>query len=84
MYITSVKIENIRSIKEITINFKKKGESTILTGNNGSGKSTILRSIAMGISDEDSAASVLREMPGDMVRNDQKYGIIIVNLSQSN
>ena len=84
MYITSLKIENIRSIEEVIIDFNKMGCSTILTGNNGSGKSTILRSIAMGIVDEDSAASVLRELPGELVRKGCESGIITVNLTQGN
>lgn len=84
MYIISVAIENIRSIKKIAINFEKGTKSTILTGDNGTGKSTILRSIAMGLTDEDSAAAVLREMPGEMVRKGQPFGLITINLYQSN
>ena len=38
----------------------------------------------MGLTDEDSASSVLREMPGEMVRRGCDSGVIIVNLSQSN
>ena len=49
MYITAINIKNIKSIQEVSIEFDELGESTVLTGNNGSGKSTILRCIAMGI-----------------------------------
>lgn len=84
MYITKVTIKNIRSIEEIEINFERGVKSTILTGDNGTGKSTILRSIAMGITDEDSAASVLREMPGEMVRKGAEFGEITVHLYQAN
>jgi predicted ATPase len=84
MYVTSVRIKNIRSIEEIYIEFTSKSRSIVLTGDNGSGKSTILRSIAMGISDEDSAAAVLRELPGELVRQGKDFGEITVDLVQRN
>lgn len=84
MYITSVTIENIRSIKKIAIDFNKLGDSVLITGNNGSGKSTVLKCIAMGITDEDSAASVLRSMPGEFVRKGEYEGVITINISSTN
>lgn len=84
MYITSIEIKNIRNISSLSIDFTSKSRSMILSGNNGSGKSTILKCIAMGTSDEDSAASVLRDMSGDFVRKGQKEGRISVNLVHDN
>jgi predicted ATPase len=51
MYIRKVEIKNIRSIKAFEMEFPDGKEAGwhVLIGNNGSGKSTILQSIAMGI-----------------------------------
>lgn len=84
MYITNLIIKNIRNISTLSIDFNSKSRSIILSGNNGSGKSTILRCLAMGTSDEDSAASVLRDMSGDFVKKGQIEGIICVNLVHDN
>lgn len=47
MYIRSVKIENIRSVEDFKMNFKENPAGWhVLIGDNGSGKSTIVRSIA--------------------------------------
>ena len=73
MYITKVKLENIRCFESVEIDFGgadagPSGTSVLITGNNGTGKSSILRAIAMGLCDRDSAASLLRELEGDFVR----------------
>src|ERR1700675_3958940 len=84
MHINRVEINNIRTIEELAIDFTSNSKSLILSGDNGSGKSTILRCIAMGISDEDSAASVLRDLPGDFVKKGQEEGYIRVYLQHIN
>ena len=84
MYVTDIEIKNIRNIKDLKIDFTSKSRSMILSGNNGSGKSTVLRCIAMGISDEDSAASVLRDMSGEFVKKGEKEGIITIKLTHYN
>jgi len=84
MYITRIELKNIRSITDLKIEMSRFSESIILTGDNGSGKSTILRCIAMGISDEDSAASVLRELSGDLVRGGEDDGTITIYLANGN
>ncbi len=44
------------------------GMSALITGNNGVGKSSILRAIAMGLCDRGSADALLRELEGNYVR----------------
>ena len=78
MYITSANIINLRSIEKIIIYFKKLVDSVLLKGESGSGKTTILKCIAMDITDEDSAASVLRSLPGELVRKSENEGVITV------
>ena len=66
MKISRVKIFNIRSFEDFELNFD--GENVLFLGDNGEGKSTLLRSIAMGLCDESSAAALFRELPGEYVR----------------
>lgn len=83
MYISSIEIKDIRTIESLKIDLNSKSKSIILSGNNGSGKSTVLRCLAMGIVDEDSAASVLRELPGEFVKKGATEGYIKVYLQKS-
>lgn len=49
MHITQVNIENIRSIRQAEITFPHPKGWHVLIGDNGSGKTTILRAIALGL-----------------------------------
>ena len=49
MYIQSVKIKNIRSITEFEMTFDKPAGWHVLIGDNGAGKSSIIRSIAVAL-----------------------------------
>lgn len=94
MYISKIKLINVRCFSEETIDLGYLHPSLLITGNNGTGKSAILRSIAMGLCDEASAGGLLRELPGDFIREgeddatieiwftgeDEKKWIIVTNL----
>ena len=71
MYLTKVRIKNVRCCEDLTLEFKDlvKTKSILIAGDNGDGKSTVLRCIAMGLCDQSSAAGLLREIPGDFVRS---------------
>lgn len=70
MYITKVRLREVRCFEYAEIDLSKcnPGTSVLIAGNNGIGKSAILRAIAMGLCDRDSAASLLRELEGDFIR----------------
>lgn len=68
MYIKRLFLKNIRCFENLEINFDRPGSSILLLGGNGDGKSTILKSIAMGLCDESSAAALFRELQGEFVR----------------
>ena len=70
MYITKVRLKDVRCFGDVVIDLSKSepGTSVLIAGNNGLGKSAILRAIGMGLCDHDSAASLLRELEGDFVR----------------
>ena len=67
-YIERLILKNIRCFKHLDIRFKKRGESIVVVGDNGDGKSTILRSLAIGICDQSSASALFRELHGEFVR----------------
>lgn len=83
MYIKKIELTNIRCFKKQIIKFNQKGSTIVISGDNGDGKSTLLRSIAMGLTDETSAAALLRELPGDFVRSGADKGIISIILGKN-
>ena len=81
MYIKRIFLKNIRCFDELEINFDKNGYSALILGDNGDGKSTLLKSLAIGLCDESSAAGLHRELPGELVRKHSKHpGIITIEL----
>lgn len=70
MYITKVRLTDVRCFEDAELDLSdcKPGTSALIAGNNGTGKSAILRAIAMGLCDRDSAASLLRELEGYFIR----------------
>jgi len=71
MYISRVKIEKIRCFDDIEILFDLKGEKspwTMIVGDNATGKTSLLRSIAIGLCDESSAAGLLKESEEGYIR----------------
>lgn len=84
MYIKRVQLENIRCFEHIEIDFASANDVrkwTVILGDNGVGKTTVLRCIAMGLTDETSASGLLRELEGDMIRFNQKSALIEVELA---
>jgi predicted ATPase len=55
MHIKKFTLENIRGIEKLEVQFKKTAGWHVFIGDNGSGKTTILRSIALAILGEDEA-----------------------------
>ena len=81
MHITSLYLKNIKCFKKLTYEFEDdKGASLVIAGDNGDGKSTILRSIAISLCDQWSAAGLLRELSGEFIRDGSKEGEIKLGL----
>ena len=80
MYIKEVKLKNIRCCEDLSLSFRGKEGSFLIIGDNGDGKSTVLRSIAMGLCDESSAAALHRDLPGELVRFGQDEAMITIIL----
>ncbi len=85
MYISKIRLNNVRCFSDETIDLGRSHSSLLIAGNNGTGKSSVLRSIAMGICDEASAGGLLRELPGDFIRSGGKGNATIqITLSADN
>lgn len=68
MYIKKVVLKNIRCFEEFVLEFDERERSVLIVGDNGEGKSTLLRSIAISLCDVSSAAALFRELRGKFVR----------------
>lgn len=71
LYIERLILQEIRCFEDLDIQFNKPGESIVIIGDNGDGKSAVLRSLAIGLCDQSSAAALFRELPGEFVRRDR-------------
>ncbi len=83
MYLSKIELENIKCFDRLTIDIKNKEDIVLwvtILGNNAVGKSTILRSIAMGLCDEASAAALMKEMKGEFLRKGTLKGYIKLTL----
>lgn len=73
MKIKKVILKNIRCFEYLEIELSEKGESndwTILLGDNGCGKTTLMRSIAICLCEETGAAGLLDELASDWFRKE--------------
>lgn len=68
LYLKRLILKDIRCFEHLELEFDGHGQSIVIIGDNGDGKSTILRSLAMGICDQSSASALFRELHGEYVR----------------
>lgn len=71
LYISRVRLRDVRCFHKLDIKLSTPGSSagwTLIVGDNATGKSTLLRSIAMGLCDEASAAGLLKESDEGYIR----------------
>ncbi|MFB0516760.1 MAG: AAA family ATPase [Candidatus Neomarinimicrobiota bacterium] len=78
-YISRIKLHNVRCFRETTIElnpYALKPSWTVIVGNNGVGKSTLLRSIALGLCDLSGAYTLLGDLYGEWLCEGEKDGYI--------
>ena len=87
MKVSKLKLENIKSFKKIEILFEDSGQLkdwSLIAGENGQGKTTILRSLAVGLCDQEGVSAILADLFGDgFVRNSESAGFIEVVVRDS-
>ncbi|HZW40406.1 MAG TPA: AAA family ATPase [Ignavibacteriaceae bacterium] len=83
MYLSKVKIKNIRCFENIEIDFDSISNNpdwTMIVGDNATGKTALLKSIAIGLCDVSSAAGLLRESDSGYIRHGKNIGNIFIEL----
>jgi hypothetical protein len=88
VYVNRVELKNIRQFRHLDLSFVADSgvplKWSLFLGDNATGKTTLLRSIALGLCDESSAAGLVRELTGSFVRKGSKQdGIIRIELIDS-
>jgi energy-coupling factor transporter ATP-binding protein EcfA2 len=71
LYLSRIQLKNVRCFENLDLRLNASGRSavwTVFVGDNATGKSTLLRSIAMGLCDEASAAGLLKESDEGYIR----------------
>lgn len=83
LYLSRFHLQNVRCFENISIDLGDSGPMsgwTVFVGDNATGKSTLLRSIAMGLCDEASAAGLMKESDEGYIRRGQTEARIRLDL----
>ncbi len=83
MKIKKITIDNIRCFKHLEIDLNSEQNSKnwiIILGDNGVGKTTILRSLALGLTEESGASGLLPELEGSWIRYGCEEGSIRIDI----
>lgn len=83
MKISKITLDDIRCFKHLEIDFRTEGGTIdwlVILGDNGVGKTTILRSIALGISEQSGASGLIDELDGDWIRKGNKKATIRIDI----
>ncbi len=89
MYISKIHLENIRGIKELDIEFPDPNPDsgnprprmhTVIIGENGTCKTSLLRCIVIGLCDKKDASGLLSEDTGQLVSEDEDEAKINITL----
>ena len=87
MYITGIRLKHIRGFEKLNLDLSGSSSRaarprmrTVIIGENGTCKTTLLRSIAIGLCDEKDASGLLAEPLGQLVTFEQKTAIIEIDL----
>lgn len=84
LFIKRVTVKNVRCFEFVDLEFDLRSNLlpwTILVGNNATGKTTLLRSIAIGLCDESSAAGLLKESDTGYIRRGAMEAEIVIEFA---
>lgn len=83
MYIEQVHVKNIRCFEDVELDFGRSQHTppfVAVLGDNATGKTTLLKAIAMGLCDESSAAGLMKEADAGYIRRGESNGSIRIIL----
>ena len=85
IYISRIRLENVRCFPDETVIYLTQPSQdqpswTLILGDNGTGKTSLLRSIAMGLCDETAASGLLTELPGPFIYHGRDSAVIELEL----
>ena len=90
LYISRIQLIDVRcfegeTVIELVPPPRDKGQAswTLILGDNGTGKTTLLRAIAMGLCDATGSSGLLTDMSGGIIRTDCNKAIIEIQLVSS-
>ncbi|MBI5850194.1 MAG: ATP-binding protein [Planctomycetes bacterium] len=79
MFLRSAHLKNIRSLRDVSLPFVRNGDAarrwTLVLGENGSGKSTILRAIALALAGSEALPELLGDVDGWIANGEKKASI---------
>ena len=85
LYVSRIRLKNIRCFDDIELTLSELGDTaswTVILGDNATGKSTLLRAIAMGLCNESSAAGLMIESDEGYIRRDASEAKITIWLCE--
>lgn len=84
MYLNKIHIKNIRSIADFEMTFDKPAGWHVIIGDNGAGKSTIVRSISLGIIGPNDSKALRLNLNDWVRRGENEIGFISLTIQKSN
>jgi predicted ATPase len=84
MYLNKIHIKNIRSIADFEMTFLNPAGWHVIIGDNGAGKSTIVRSISLGIIGPNDAKALRLNLNDWVRRGEEEVGTITLTVQKSN
>lgn len=86
MYISRIRLENIRGFRELEIDLSGEDGSprkrTVIIGKNGTCKTSVLRAIALGLCDLTDATTLISESIGEMTHRGANHGAVEIVLGR--
>lgn len=67
LFITRIKLKNVKNFVDLDVSLSDQSKSLLISGDNGNGKSSFLRAIALGLADKMGAYSLMSELTGSWV-----------------
>ena len=84
MKVSKLRLENIKCFEDVELSFEDNEEDvknwSLIVGDNGQGKTTILRSLAAGLCDKEGVSALLAELHGGFLRQGANKGSIEICL----